>query len=131
MQTVKEVLTENTKIESIERTYQSNKGKWLFIVNIKDKDNVIQFLEETLENIVGGDSKVISIRTKARRTERDTQALGTYTDVLRGFANPHEDSKSGEMMEVEKTISRNRTKQGRDSILLLKQEKPQNKVNRS
>lgn len=57
----------------MERTYQSEtEGKWLFIVNIKDKDNVIHLLEKTLENTVGGESKVTSIGTRARQTEQDT-----------------------------------------------------------
>ena len=100
-------MTENKEIESMEHTFQSKtEGTWMFIVKKKDRDSVMSFLENKIEELIPGNPKITCIGAKAPNTEQTTKALGSYIDVLRGFTNPQDDNLStGSKTQKEMTMN--------------------------
>ena len=95
MKAKKETMSNTNHIKSMERTYKSKtEGKWIFIVKKKNKENVVLFLKSKMKVLFAVKTKIMSISAKARKTEQTSKALGLYVDVLRGFANPQDDSLS-------------------------------------
>ena len=66
IKTKKGTMTKNDQIESMERTFQSEtEGKWMFIVKEKDRDSVVSFLENKMEELITGTMKITCIGAKA------------------------------------------------------------------
>ena len=95
MKTKKETMIENDQLESMECTFKSEtEEKWMFIVKKKNRDNVVRFLESKMKELFAVTTNITAIGAKARKTEQTLKALGSYADVLRGFANPQDDNLS-------------------------------------
>ena len=57
-----------------------------------------------MKELITGTTKITAIGAKARKTEQTLKALGSYTDVLQGLANPQDDNLSaGSEMQKEMT----------------------------
>ena len=107
MKTKKETMIKNDQIESMECTYKSEtEGKWMFIVKRKNRDNVVSFLETKMKELFAVTTKITAISAKACKTEQTSKALGSYMDILRGFANPQDDNLSaGDETQKEMTTN--------------------------
>lgn len=65
--------------------------KWLFVVKKENKEEVTEYLENILTEVVGEGTNIMSIGSIVWHIKREIQALRTYEDILRGFLNPQEE----------------------------------------
>ena len=113
--TTRDILLWNPKIEGMEQTYQSKVNwKWLFIVKKGEKEEVEEYLGDMLEEYMEGAAKIID--TGNGQKKKQARALGSYTDVLMGFAKPQEENKKqmnidGVPVDITKSPFPNRKRQ--------------------